>query len=67
MLDDASKQRVKQLCDLIAKEQDTRRFTVLIAELNQLLENCAPAIKKTDGDGNSPYGETTFDRSREPS
>lgn len=38
VLDDASKQRVKDLCDLIAKEQDPTRFSVLIHELNQLLD-----------------------------
>jgi len=38
VLDDASKQRVKELCDLIAKEQDQNRFSVLIHELNQLLD-----------------------------
>ena len=38
VLDDASKQRVKDLCDLIAKEQDQTRFSVLIHELNQLLD-----------------------------
>ena len=38
MLDNASKQRVKELCDLIAKEQDQNRFSVLIHELNQLLD-----------------------------
>jgi hypothetical protein len=38
VLDDASKQRVKELCDLIAKEQDQSRFSVLIHELNRLLD-----------------------------
>lgn len=38
VLDDAAKQRVKDLCDLIAKEQDQTRFSVLIHELNQLLD-----------------------------
>jgi hypothetical protein len=44
VLDDASKQRLKHLCDLIAKEQDHQRFSVLVAELNDLLESadCAP-------------------------
>lgn len=38
MFDEQSKERIKQLCDLIAKEQDQQRFSLLIAELNQLLE-----------------------------
>lgn len=38
MLDEASKQRVKDLCDLIAKEQDHQQFSILIAQLNDLLE-----------------------------
>jgi hypothetical protein len=38
MLDETSKERVKQLCDLIAKEQDHRRFSVLLTELNQVLD-----------------------------
>ena len=42
MFDEASKERIKQLCDLIAKEQDHRRFSLLIAELNQLLEEVQP-------------------------
>lgn len=43
MFDEASKERIKQLCDLIAKEQDHHRFSLLIAELNQLLERMQPA------------------------
>ena len=38
MLDEASKLRVKELCDLIAKEQNHHRFSQLIAELNRLLD-----------------------------
>jgi hypothetical protein len=38
MLDDQEKQRVKELCDRIAKEQDHSQFSILIAQLNQLLE-----------------------------
>ena len=49
MLDDASKQRVKNLCDLIAKEQDQKRFSVLIQELNQLLDGFQPGGETTDG------------------
>jgi hypothetical protein len=50
MLDEQSKQRVKQLCDLIAKEQDHHRFSRLVEELNRLLDDCyatpAPNSKK---------------------
>lgn len=50
MLDDASKQRVKDLCDQIAKEQDHKRFSMLIAELNQLLDSAnLPAPKPAPG------------------
>jgi len=38
VLDGDSKQRVKDLCDQIAREQDRDRFSQLISELNQLLE-----------------------------
>ncbi len=38
MLVGDSKERVKELCDQIAKEQDRNRFSELISELNQLLE-----------------------------
>jgi hypothetical protein len=38
MLDETAKERVKQLCDLIAREQDHRRFSLLLTELNQVLE-----------------------------
>lgn len=46
MLDDISKQRVKELCDLIAKEQDQKRFSVLIQELNQLLDGFQTGTEK---------------------
>jgi hypothetical protein len=54
MLDDASKQRVKELCDLIAKEQNTYRFSDLLRQLNAVLDGSDMAIKfggagKTDG------------------
>ncbi len=39
VLDEISKQRVKELCDQIAKEQDRHRFSRLISELNQILED----------------------------
>ena len=38
LLDEPSKQRVKELCDQIANEQDRNRFSELVAELNQLLD-----------------------------
>jgi hypothetical protein len=38
MLDEHEKQRVKELCERIAKEQDHKQFSILIAQLNQLLE-----------------------------
>ena len=37
MLDEQTKRQVKELCDRIAHEQDPKRFTTLIAELNRLL------------------------------
>jgi len=46
MLDEASKQRVKELCDLIAKEQDAHRFSTLLAQLNQVLDGLDPASDK---------------------
>ena len=50
MLDEASKRRVKDLCDLIAKEQDHHRFSQLLAELNQVLDGSDLSSK----DGNRP-------------
>jgi hypothetical protein len=38
MLDEQTKRQVKELCDRIAHEQDPKRFTTLIAELNRLLD-----------------------------
>jgi hypothetical protein len=38
VLDEASRGKVKHLCDQIAKEQDRDRFSVLVAELNRILE-----------------------------
>ena len=43
MLDEQSKQRMKELCDRIANEQDHHRFSSLVAELNRLLDDCYPA------------------------
>ena len=38
MLDEQEKQRVKELCDRIAKEQYHKQFSILIAQLNALLD-----------------------------
>jgi hypothetical protein len=38
MLDEQEKHQVKQLCERIAKEQDHDQFSILIAQLNHLLE-----------------------------
>lgn len=38
MLDEQEKHHVKELCERIAKEQDHDQFSILIAQLNQLLE-----------------------------
>ena len=38
MLDEQEKHQVKELCEHIAKEQDHNQFSILIAQLNQLLE-----------------------------
>jgi len=46
VLDEATKQRVKDLCDQIAKEQDHKRFSQLIAELNQLLDSVSTPAGK---------------------
>jgi len=50
MLNEQAKQRVKELCELIAKEQDHHRFSSLVEELNRLLDDCyttpAPNSKK---------------------
>ena len=45
VLDDATKQRVKELCDMIAKEQDQTRFSMLISELNSLFDGFDPTGK----------------------
>ena len=56
MFDEFSKQRVKHLCDLIAKEQDHQRFSVLVAELNDLLDGSDPSRKSEGEDGpSSPF------------
>ena len=58
MFDGALKERIKQLCDLIAKEQDHRRFSLLIAELNQLLEEAQPLPNQTAGSTPAPPSST---------
>ena len=56
MLDEQSKQRVKELCDRIAHEQDHKQFSMLIAELNQLLDPDHTDHKRNmDGRGNSNH------------
>jgi hypothetical protein len=58
MFDEFSKQRVKHLCDLIAKEQDHHRFSLLVAELNELLDGFDPAKKReVEDDPSSPFGK----------
>jgi hypothetical protein len=52
LLDDEAKQRVKELCDLIAKEQDHRHFSVLLEELNNVLDGVQP-INHKDGNHNT--------------
>ena len=49
MLDDESKQKVKDLCDRIAKEQDQRQFSILITQLNDLLDGSD--LRSNDGQG----------------
>lgn len=49
MLDEQSKQKVKELCDRIAKEQDQKQFSILIAQLNDLLDG--PEVRSNDGHG----------------
>jgi hypothetical protein len=39
VLDEAAKERMRFLCDQIAREQDRDRFSKLVSELNQLLES----------------------------
>ncbi len=48
MIDEASKRRIKQLCEEIATEQDRGNFSHLVAELNQLLEELDTKPKKPD-------------------
>jgi hypothetical protein len=61
MLDELSRQRVKHLCELIAKEQDHHRFSVLMKELNDLLDGTkdgdADPYPSRDGDPNLSQNE----------
>lgn len=57
MLDDSAKQRVKDLCDLIAKEQDQKRFSMLIQELNQLLDGVQTGSEKDGRSGIPPSNQ----------
>ena len=66
MFDGQSKQRIKQLCDLIAKEQDHQQFSLLIAELNQLLEDVQPVSGRSGGVAPIPPSSGSPDPSREP-
>jgi len=57
VLDEDSKQRVKELCDQIAKEQDRNRFSLLISELNHILESSGVVHNGRDGhNGNGRDG-----------
>jgi hypothetical protein len=38
MWDDLSKERLKDICNRIANEKDHKEFSILIAELNRLLD-----------------------------
>jgi len=58
VLDEVSKKRVKELCDQIAKEQDHKRFSVLISELNQVLDGMEPSLRRGEkSDGAARSGE----------
>jgi hypothetical protein len=54
VLDEASKRRVKDLCDLIAKEQDHHRFSQLLAELNQVLDGSDLSSKDGNPTSSTP-------------
>jgi hypothetical protein len=64
MLDEQSKQKVKELCDRIAKEQDHRQFSILIAQLNDVLEGSD--VRSSDGNRSAPSdGERSFTLSQQ--
>ncbi len=48
MLNEASKQRIKHLCNLIANESDRDRFTQLVTELNQVFDSAESSLAKHD-------------------
>jgi len=54
VFDGDTKERVKHLCDLIAKEQDHQRFSLLISELNQLLEHSGSKERASPLIGSGP-------------
>jgi len=66
VFDGESKDRIKQLCDLIAKEQDHQRFSLLIAELNQLLEEVQPLRAHRAGSAPVPPSSEPPEPSRDP-
>lgn len=61
MLDEQSKQKVKDLCDRIAKERDQKQFSILIKQLNDLLDGSD--LRPNDGYGS---GSSDGDRSAAP-
>ena len=65
MFDGESKERIKQLCDLIAKEQDHQRCSLLIAELNQLLEEVQP-LRRSDSSAPVPLSSEPPEPSQDP-
>ena len=58
MLDEQSKQQLKSLCDRIAKEQDHEQFSVLIKQLNDLLDGTNHR-RPHDGSGTVPSNKTS--------
>ena len=47
MVDGELKERLKNLCARIVKEQDHQRFSALLAELDQLLDGSGLTKKKS--------------------
>jgi hypothetical protein len=66
VFDGELKGRVKQLCDRIAKEQDHQRFSLLIAELNQLLEDMQPLRSQSASSAPVPPSSEPPEPSRDP-
>jgi hypothetical protein len=66
VFDGELKERIKQLCDLIAKEQDHQRFSLLIAELNQLLEEVQPLRDRSDSSAQVPLSSQPPEPSQDP-